>query len=247
MVYFLSSDGGSFREYQVSDDGIIRSNFSSDVAPEALGPTAAHEVPQDLLDEDMDVDDADSDDDDDANYANSIGEDQEEDEEMDINDEEDEAWEDDESSCNESDLELSPDFERLSEDSVGVLNADSDDESVEQLGFDYFDSSDIPVSQTGTHQVDIETENYDAYGEKVPTCVLFNKLGHLLTRTGHKLRMNKKHRAVFEKLVSKSSSKVIPLVCTLKPSCFLIYFGTVWMMGRYLVQCQLHCGRTVKP
>jgi len=120
--------------------------------------------------------------------------------------EDDEFGVDDQSLSATNGENLSLDFETGSNSSLDVQG------STEGNGYNHFDSTDLPVSRTGTHQVDLETQNFDSHGQKVPTCVILNRHGHLLTRTGHKLRLNKKHRSIFEKIVSKSPSKVIPLV-----------------------------------
>ena len=78
--------------------------------------------------------------------------------------------------------------------------------------YDHFNTEGIPVTATGTDQRDVEVENFDNPDGKVPLCVLFNQLGHLLTRTGHKIRMNKKHKHLCQRLVATNTSQVVPLV-----------------------------------
>ena len=193
------------------DDGavIVNPGFDSTIVPpEALGPTTAHEVAQDIIDDDeSDLFDVASDDGDEETVS--------------LESDEDKASDDEESSIGS--VVLHDQEDELISDGAAFIDEDAEMENQrfggtaygesfheETTGADHFNTQDIPVTATGTDQREIEVENDTA--DKIPLCVLFNQLGHLLTRTGHKIRMSKKHKHLCQRLVSTNSSRVVPLV-----------------------------------
>jgi hypothetical protein len=74
-----------------------------------------------------------------------------------------------------------------------------------------FDDNGIPHTSSGVEGLHVMVE----YGNdkfSTPLYVVLNEQGHLLTRYGSKLRMKKKHRAYYQKLIATSNAATIPLV-----------------------------------
>ena len=253
-VCFVSKEGCHFSGSETSnseDDGAFRNHVDMEnntLPPEALGPTAIHELAQDLVfDGNIKEEDGGSRSSV-LSHADSFS----------INSESD--HEDDDSSMDGSHLmyghfaEHDDDSENLADAGRGgaetrtsctnggfwsdddnestsggdgdmhvmlpahehgnhVGNAISDeyDENNDDIR-DPFDATNIFTTNTGSDQPEIVVEHYDSSETNIPLYVILNQHGHLLTRTSHKLRMNNKHRALCERLVSKSPSAVVPLV-----------------------------------
>jgi hypothetical protein len=76
---------------------------------------------------------------------------------------------------------------------------------------DEFDDNEIPHTNSGVEGLHVMVE----YGNdkfSTPLYVVLNEQGHLLTRYGSKLRMKKKHKAYYQKLIATSKATTIPLV-----------------------------------
>lgn len=77
---------------------------------------------------------------------------------------------------------------------------------------DHFNMDGITSTRNGEENPTIEVEQEYAPGSSVPLYVMLNMQGHLLTRSRSKLRMGKARRALFEKIVARSNSNVVPLI-----------------------------------
>ena len=150
-----------------------------------LGPTSAHEIPQDMLDDD----DLDSN----AEYE-FLGD--------------TDAIPDDVSDASSDSL---PPL--VSRDDYEYTYADDEDMNQEEDNEEDQEAhAKILCTRAGTHQLDIDVQHYDKSGSKIPLYVILNQHGHLLTRTQAKLRMTKLHRSLCENIVSRCRTKVVPLV-----------------------------------
>lgn len=214
-VMFLGEEDALYCRYTSNEDGCFRGSFPPEmqgVPPEALGPTAAHELPQDMVDNEYESEDEISENGSLVLVTRPINNDTDDDDDSFV------SRLDDETEDTE-DLLLSSDW----------INLDSDDDSELPAGYNvidqfditgtstsddinHFDTTHIPTTTTGTDQREISVDHRDPSGVSIPLCVLLNQQGHLLTRTNHKLRMNKMHRSICERLVAKSTSRVVPLV-----------------------------------
>ncbi|CAJ1966420.1 unnamed protein product [Cylindrotheca closterium] len=199
---FLSEVGSSFFSNDgVSDDGAFRGRCESSIAnhvlPEALGPTAGHELPQDIVGE----------------YgANCIMEDNSDSGssfgsyDMVAEDNLEEPWNFVAAPTNDEDQQRVVVGDQEHNNSVNRSHVS------EHFGAEDIPTTTIPTTTTGTDQCEIAVEHSDSSEFRIPLYVILNQHGHLLTRTNHKLRMNKMHWSITERLVAKAESKVSPLV-----------------------------------
>jgi len=209
-VLFLSVlHGTSIERIAGGDDGgiIVNPEFDSETVPiEALGPMVAHEIPQDVVDDHTDKND--------LNFG-SIGCSDDETVSLDW---EQEFHDNDEYTGDHRILDTELGVSITEEKTRGRGFLDVGDNTGMFVGEEthekdnHFGSQGIPTTTLGTSQPDVEIVNYSDSEHLLPLCVLFNQLGHLLTRTGYKIRMNKRHKHACQRLVATNTSQVVPLV-----------------------------------
>ena len=185
-------DGGAIRGPEDGEDGVINGSFSQgesmdiDVHPENLGPTRAHEIPQDILELDSDEEPEDA-----SSVGSAVSEDSYNGNEM----EDDEAI-------------TSVLLREEVENQQG--SQETDDEDLILAGNDQVEN---PTTTTGSEPpfINLEMDGLDI-SNAVSHCILLNMQGHCVTRLRHKFKMNKSQRSFVEKLVARSTSAVVPLV-----------------------------------
>lgn len=183
-AYFLSSSSESvYHEISDTDNGAIRNVVEDDsMEVECLGPTESFEIAQDMLECDLSSDG--------SSICSEVL--------LDVN----ELGVGDQS----VDLDITEEFEN-------AIDATTE-QGRRALGLDLPYCSEIPCTSgfEGPNCPDVRVENSDPSAPRIPLYVMLNMQGHLLTRSRSKLRMNKAQRAVFEKLVARSTSRIVPLV-----------------------------------
>jgi hypothetical protein len=99
----------------------------------------------------------------------------------------------------------------IMEEEDNTTSSSLSQDSSEDMKEDELDDNGIPHTSSGVEGLHVMVE----YGNdkfSTPLYIVLNEQGHLLTRYGSKLRMRKKHRAYYQKLIATSKATTIPLV-----------------------------------
>lgn len=198
-VLYLSKEDSAFRERGGNDGGAILADegYMGDnmVLPEALGPTAGHELPLDTFeDENSDEEEAKSDRYVDPDPSAEVGY---------------EAY------PNDFDMDFVAPGDEMELDPIIADEMELDPVTADEMELDPFSTNGIPCSRVGSGTLPIRMETPDRYDNSsvnMNLYVIFNQHGNVLTRARSKAKMSKTHQALCQRIVANSTSKVVPLV-----------------------------------